>query len=117
MGQTLYVEMIFNLDPPITDTEKFHSLGDQLMEELLKLEDCNDDVRDAAVSTSADSGQLEVELVIKDVPHAMAGAQKALDVIRSAMHGVGFGTHGWPSAEDLFPVSMQASPVGALVAA
>lgn len=117
MSESLYVEMIFGVVPPVTDVDTFHSLGDRLMEALLDAEACNDDVRDSAVSTAADTGRLEVELVVLNAPNAMDGLQKALDFIRAAAHGVGFGTAGWPCADDLVPVAVQATPVEELVSA
>lgn len=107
----LHVELVFNLDPPITDVEGFHAWGDRLMDELEKLEACNGDVLDPSVSTEADNGNMIVELLVTDATHALTAAQKALDVIRAAMHAAGFGTSGWPSADEMLPIAIEASPV------
>lgn len=90
----------FRIDPPIQDVDKFHDLGEALMIELLKLEECNHDIVDPSVSTEHDRGMVLVELVAlgDDLPSSV---QKALDVTRTAIHAAGGGTPDWPTAEVL----------------
>lgn len=113
----LRVEMAFKIDPPVLNLEEFHGLGERLMEALMDLETCNDDVFDPAVSTEADTGLLRVEIELRHFTDAYAAVGKVLGVIRTAAHTVGFGTHGWPTPDELVPVAVSAEPVDALVPA
>lgn len=78
----------------------FHAFGDRVMEELLALEACNQDVSDADVSTDAAGRTIEVGVLITSGDQVQAHA-RALDVIRTALHAVGAATPGWPTAGDV----------------
>lgn len=101
----------FHLDPPIDNAEEFHDLGERLMVELLKLEECNGNVFDSTTSTDANAGTILVEVLVTG-DEFVATMQMALDVIRTAIHATGGGTPGWPTAEDLVPGDFTAKPVG-----
>lgn len=102
----LQIAWEFSVDLPAEDPEALHSEGERLTEELLKLEECNHgDVRDPAVSTEADRNVVLVELVIiaSDLP---SGIQKALNVVRTAIHATGGSTPDWPTIDELRPAGV-----------
>jgi hypothetical protein len=102
------------LDPRQEDTQAFHHIGARLMSELIPLEEINTDLTDPAVSTEADHGAIVVELMIRGDDFA-AVLQRALDIIRTAIHAIGGGTAGWPTADELGfeyrPGPLRADPV------
>lgn len=102
------------LDPRQEDAQAFHHIGARLMSELIPLEEINTDLTDPAVSTEADHGAIVVELMIRGDDFA-AVLQRALDIIRTAIHAIGGGTAGWPTADELGfeyrPGPLRADPV------
>lgn len=66
---------------------------ERLQEELLKLEDCNDDVHDSGVGGSLASGEVEIELSV-DRPLDEA-VSRARHVVRTAIHAAGGFTPSW----------------------
>ena len=102
----LQVAWEFHLDPPERDAERFHAEGERLMGELLTLEECNPDVVDPAVSTEFDRNVVLVELVVVagDLPAAL---DKALSVVRTAIHAIGGATPDWPSADAIVPDGLE----------
>lgn len=100
MKLAMQIAWEFYLDPPVDSTEEFHDIGERLMEELLKLEKCNDGVHDAAVSTEHDRGVVMVELLVLG-DELVPTIQKALDVVRTAIHAVEGATPTWPTANEL----------------
>ncbi|XRQ09505.1 hypothetical protein ACN3XK_00905 [Actinomadura welshii] len=91
---------------PGTSSEDVHAHGERVMEELLRLEDCNSDFTDSAVSTDAEASILRVELLILNTADPTAALARALDLIRTAAHAAGGATPSWPSVSDL-PVQVQ----------
>ncbi|MFC6019790.1 hypothetical protein ACFP2T_26725 [Plantactinospora solaniradicis] len=91
-------------------TEDLHQEGERLMEALLDLENCNEDVGDVATSSDAARGAVVAELVVTAVDEA-AAVEKATTVIRSAIHTIGGSTAGWdrPSEQgaDYHPKAVQ----------
>lgn len=69
---------------------------EQLQEELLKLEACNDDVYDSGVGGSLASGEIEIELSV-DLPLDEA-VKRARHIIRTAIHAAGGFTPSWGDA-------------------
>jgi hypothetical protein len=121
MNVAMHVVWDFTLCPTQPDVELFHATGERLMQELLKLEELNSYVADPAVSTEADRGGIVVELVTSSPDYATA-LQRALDVVRTAIHAAGGATPGWPNTGDLVSEetdlefrtgNMNASPVDA----
>jgi hypothetical protein len=92
--QAVSVEFSVRL-PPEHDRETFHAHGERVMEELLKLEACNDDVTDAAVSTNSAESTIIIELAVLGLS-GEAALKRALDIMRTAAHAAGAGTPGWP---------------------
>ena len=90
------------------------------MQELVKLEALYVDLADPAVSTEVDRGAIVVELVTSGPDYATA-LQRALDIVRTAIHATGGATPGWPNAGDFAEEpdlefrtgNMNASPVDA----
>jgi hypothetical protein len=82
------------------DLDAFHEHGNVVMDELLKLEECNDDVHDATVSTDAGRRTIMIEFDVRseNEPAALA---KALDVTRAAVHAAGGSTPGWPRYDEV----------------
>jgi hypothetical protein len=100
MTMAMHVVWDFTLEPQQSNAELFHATGERLMQELLKLEELNGYVADPAVSSEADRGGIVVELVTSGPDYATA-LQRALDVVRTAIHAAGGATPGWPNAGDL----------------
>lgn len=76
--------------------DELHEQGNQLMEALLDLEDCNDGMCDSTVSTDATRGILRVEFSLSTTDKAEAFAQ-SLTIARSAIHAIGGHTPDWPT--------------------
>jgi hypothetical protein len=71
-----------------------HENGEAIMGALLDLEDCNDDVCDAATSSETDRGVIIVELLVTANSEAEA-LNKSLTIARTAIHATGGSTPGW----------------------
>lgn len=117
MKLALEIAWDFYLDPPYDNPEDLHKLGEQLMIELLKLEECNEGVSDAGTATDASRGVVTVELMVCGTGFATT-LKKTLDVIRTAIHAVGGATTEWPTVDELVrvhlrPGEMTATPVEA----
>lgn len=70
------------------------------MDELLQLEGCNSDFTDSSVSTDAAQNTITVELLILDTVDPTTALQRALDLIRTAVHAAGGATPSWPVLSD-----------------
>lgn len=81
------------------DREEFHTFGEHVMEELLALEQCNDDITDADVSTDATTSTIAVGVLVATGDNVLA-YRRGFDVIRTALHAAGAATPGWPAAGD-----------------
>ncbi|MBC9001313.1 MULTISPECIES: hypothetical protein [Micromonospora] len=79
--------------------EDLHVEGERLMQALLDLEACNEDVSDAATATDATQGRVLVELLITADSEAEA-VEKSLMITRTAIHAIG-GATPWEAADDL----------------
>ena len=66
---------------------------ERLQGELMKLEDCNDDVHDSGVGASLASGEVEIELSV-DLPLDEA-VKRARHIVRTAIHAAGGFTPSW----------------------
>lgn len=110
MDIALQIAWEFYLDPPVDSTEEFHNIGERLMTELLQLEKCNQGVHDSAVSTEHDRGVVLVELLVVG-EDLVPTIQKALDVVRTAIHAVEGATPTWPTAHDLIPVEFRTGEI------
>src|SRR5688572_30734355 len=99
-GVTLAMHVVWELyvDPRQKDAEVLHHIGARLMSELMPLEEIDTNVVDPAVSTEADRGAIVVELMIRGDDFS-AVLQRALDVVGAAIHAIGGGTAGWPTAD------------------
>ncbi|MER7543086.1 hypothetical protein ABTW95_08785 [Spirillospora sp. NPDC127506] len=91
---------------PGTRVEDVHAHGERVMEELLRLEDCNSDFTDSAVSTNAETSTITVELLILNTADPTTAMGRALDLIRTAAHAAGGATPNWPTVSEM-PVQVQ----------
>lgn len=91
-------------------THELHEHGERLMDALLDLEKCNEDITDAATSSEVGSGLVVAELVVTAVDEG-AAVGKFMEVVRTAIHATGGVTRGWPAPAqakvDYSPQSMQ----------
>ncbi|HEX5493701.1 MAG TPA: hypothetical protein VFX70_03885 [Mycobacteriales bacterium] len=81
------------------DREGFHAFGEHVMESLLALERCNNDITDADVSTDASTSTVAVGVLVATGDHPTA-YRRAFDVIRTALHAAGAATPSWPAPDD-----------------
>lgn len=91
---------------PGTTVEDVHAHGRRVMEELLRLEECNSDFTDSAVSTNAGTSTITVELLVLNTADPTTALQRALDLIRTAAHAAGGATPDWPTVSEM-PVQVQ----------
>lgn len=75
---------------------RLHTVGEQLMEALLDLEECNDTLRDPATSSDSDISEVTIDLLVAAESDAEAVAA-ALNLCRTAIHAIGASTPNWPS--------------------
>lgn len=75
--------------------EQFHARATELMDELMKLEECNADIADPTVSSDAGAPVMTVELLVL-TDDQLEAAYKALTILRTALHAAGAKTDGWP---------------------
>lgn len=75
-------------------TDDLHSHGEQLMEALLDLEQCNADVSSPATATDGIVGTVTAELMVT-APDETAAFNKSLVLVRTAIHAIGGATPGW----------------------
>ncbi|WP_435107983.1 hypothetical protein [Nocardiopsis synnemataformans] len=85
---------------PGSDSSDVHAHGERVMQELLKLERCNEDFTDSTVSTDAARKTITVELLVFGKSDTNAVLARALDVIRTAAHAAGGATPNWPSVSE-----------------
>lgn len=97
---SMYVTIEFCVEIE-ADVDEFHEHGNDVMDELLKLEEVNDDVTDSAVSTDAEARTVTIDLVITNVNDVLAAIGHALDVMRTAVHATGALTPDWPRVSDV----------------
>lgn len=76
-------------------TEVFHDHASTLMEELYKLDECNDRIADAVVSSDAGKAVMTVEMFVA-AGDPFEASELALGIIRTALHAAGAYTGGWP---------------------
>ncbi|GAA4574417.1 hypothetical protein [Planotetraspora kaengkrachanensis] len=71
---------------------------DNLMEQLLTIEECDEMVEDPDITATLTKGEAVVSmyLIAEDLPGA---AQKLVATVRHAIHAIGDGTPGWEGAE------------------
>ncbi|GAA1782393.1 hypothetical protein [Streptomonospora arabica] len=73
----------------------FHRRASSLMDALMDLDACNDDIADPTVSSDAGESVMNVEvLVFTDDP--IAALEKASAILRTALHAAGAATSAWP---------------------
>lgn len=78
------------------DRDAFHKHGELVMQELLKLESCNTDFTDSTVTTDVRDRHVTIDLYIFASANLDA-IQRALDLIRTAVHAAGGITPAWPT--------------------
>ncbi|WP_433369031.1 hypothetical protein ACQPZX_42700 [Actinoplanes sp. CA-142083] len=95
----LQLELVFSVRdrkgrplPP----EQLHDEGARLMEALLDLEKCNDNMRDSATSSDTEAGQVTVDFLVSEESDSKA-VDSALTLCRTAIHAIGGATPNWPS--------------------
>jgi hypothetical protein len=72
----------------------------RLMDELLKLEECNNNLHAPTTSSDADDGTVEIAVgVITE--NASESMQFARDIARTAIHAICGRTPNWDSASDI----------------
>lgn len=76
--------------------EELHAQGTLLMDALLDLEKCNDELRDPATSSDAETGDVTVDFSVTAQTDAEA-VTFALNVCRTAIHVIGGATPTWPA--------------------
>lgn len=92
-----YLSIQFKLDlAPDIGRDDLHAHGELVMNKLLDLEQCNDDITDSAVSTDAAEKMITIDLLILGITEPAAALQRALDVVRTAINAAGGATPGWP---------------------
>jgi hypothetical protein len=92
-----YLSIQFSLDlAPEIGRDELHAHGALVMDELLDLEQCNDDITDSAVGTDAAASMITIDLLVLDVAEPAAVLQRGLDIVRTAIHAAGGATPGWP---------------------
>lgn len=75
--------------------EEFHAWATKLMDELVKLDECNQDIADATVSSDADEHVFATEMLVL-TDDQFEAIDKALTIVRTALHAAGASTAGWP---------------------
>ena len=79
-----------------SSNEKFHYMASVLQNALMDLEECNDDVDDATVSSDSGQQRFEVELLVhRDDP--LEALELSMGVVRTALHAAGANTPTWPT--------------------
>ena len=76
--------------------ERLHAEGERLMEALLDLEKCNENLRDPATSSDSEASEVSVDLLVSADSDSQAVAD-ALSLCRTAIHAIGGSTPTWPS--------------------
>ncbi len=73
---------------------ELHDRGERLMDALLDLEKCNEDITDVTTSTEAGNGLVVAEMLVTAVDES-AAVTKFLTIVRTAIHVTGGVTQGW----------------------
>ena len=90
--------------------EAFHDHGERVMEELLRLEDRDADISDPSVTTTGvGRGTITISLLILSGDEVEA-LDRALTVIRSAVHAAGGATPFWPTVDDFVDADVEYQP-------
>jgi hypothetical protein len=89
--------------------DQFHDHGERVMQELLKLEDCDPDVTDSSVGTDYSDQTVTISVLVF-ADDEVQGLGKALAVIRSAVHAAGAATPFWPTVNDLVETDVEYQP-------
>lgn len=79
--------------------DDLHREGERLMEALLALEACNDDIADVTTCSEADRGIVIAEMLVVAGDEGEA-VNKAKVVTRSAIHTIGGATPEWEESAD-----------------
>lgn len=87
---------------------------DDLMYELLKLEQVNEDIHDPSVGASLAAGDVEIELTV-DLPEDQA-VQRTRSIIRTAIHAAGGFTPRWDNADARGATAVEYTPEDAKLA-
>jgi hypothetical protein len=87
MSLAMHVVWDFTFEPRPSDVEQLHDTGARLRHELRKLARRHADVVGPTVSTEARRGAIVVELVATG-PDDNSALQRALDVVRAAIHAM-----------------------------
>lgn len=96
-----HLSIQFNLSlPQGTGRADVHAHGERVMQELLKLETCNNDFTDSTVSTDAQLNTITIELLVFDLTDPIKVLQRALDIVRAAAHAAGGATPDWPNVSE-----------------
>lgn len=92
IGAQIAIEFeVRTLDRQRLSAEQLHAQGERLMDALLDLEKCNDDVTDSTTSSDATRSTVLVEMLIAATGEA-AAIDKAYTVTRTAIHTIGGST-------------------------
>ncbi|MFD0775140.1 hypothetical protein ACFQZ2_14490 [Streptomonospora algeriensis] len=75
----------------------FHRRATGLMDALMDLDACNDDIADPTVSSDAGESVMNVEILVF-TGEPIAALEKASAVLRTALHAAGAATAAWPIA-------------------
>jgi hypothetical protein len=89
------------------DPDTFEEHLDGLMEALLDLERCDEDVDSPDVAASLTSGDADVQMTV-EAPSPAEAAVKAQATLRAAVHAIGDATPGWETV-----TSMHVAPADA----
>jgi hypothetical protein len=80
--------------------EGLHAEGVRLMEELLKLEECNVNIADPATSSDGIRGTVGADLVVTADTEVEA-LEVSSGIVRTAIHAIGGWTPGWPETDEV----------------
>lgn len=74
--------------------------ADLVMDELLKLEECNPLYRDSGAAVDLDEQVVTLEIAVDtdDMAHAL---KQAISAFRTAVHAIGGATPDWPTGDDI----------------
>lgn len=95
------------------DSDRLLEQCDRIMNELLDLEAAHE-IADPSIGGAMARGQVEISVMVQADSYVEA-VQKAMTVIRSAIHAAGGGTPDWPQLDDAAVRSIEAEAVQAEV--
>lgn len=99
------VTCLFHVDSPL-NTEEFHAHGERVMDALIDLEECSSDLSDSDVGTDSATRTIRIGVLVYGEDQDAAG-QRAIDLIRTAIHTAGGSTPDWPLFRDLPQVAAE----------